>query len=117
MVEQSTAGNPETNKTVLILGKDPVDQTDEIVVCPIGMRITTPYPIEPLTLVDTTLQDTSSPDGRTIHCRGVVADCQMQSEKCYRVCVLFTETDPDKRQALTAISRAHHTLCSYCANF
>lgn len=106
-------------QAVLYLGDDPVVQSGDLVFCPLGMRITTTRPIEPYTLVDATLQVTSE-DGtpQTLCCRGVVAECQcMEGKQCFRVSVLFTDTDSAKRRLLEYLSHTHHTLCSYCANY
>lgn len=119
MAEQNPSKETESGRAVLYLGDDPVDQAGELVFCPLGMRIMTTRPIEPYTLIDATLKVTSE-DGtpQTLCCRGVVADCEfLEGKKCFRVIVVFTDTDPAKRRLLEHLSHTHHTLCSYCANY
>jgi len=119
MADYETEPGERDSKATLFLGEDPVRQSPGMICCPLGMWIVSPRPIEPDTLISATLQGRDNTGATsTVSCRGVVAECREEGgHSRFRICVIFTDLDPQKRRVLHSLSLCHHTLCSYCANF
>jgi hypothetical protein len=105
--------------TVLAERADPVTQTDDFHLCPLGLQFHVQHPLEPFSILEVNIE---APDENgyphRISCTGAVVRCQPdKSSGRYRVWLQFLDLPSDTRERLRCTAVHGKFLCSYCMNF